>query len=821
MERSDQEAALIKQVAQSGEETWEVESIIGRRVHDGETQYLVKWKGYEVAESTWEKADACKGCASLVRRFNQQQKRKAMKRTALVKETEAIWKTKKRDFESPSPEDGNVEYGVEKVLGKRIRKGKIEYLLQWKNTWESEDRCDGSRSKIEDFEKAQRNGNSSSSKEVSKRPPYLAYIATHGCRVEVSDKAKIAIWCWQGSPNMAASTPIVSKPLSTICQQAFSELAGVVSEIDDPRVTYRTTKLPFSPYHYPPLNNMVGTPMVETAARRLSKREVEREESIKEEAADLERKEPAEMATSRPEPWAKDGSGACSLATNGNTNKEATMRTGRSSLESGMRGSGEAEAKNGVQILLEDDDDESGTTVEKYSRGKPEARIGGLASAEDKVICSRDDNAKGKLAVKPRPPRRRRQFGPLPRNFPKDVVFVSWIMEPGTLTAVHLANTAIPKHIEGVRIETVGPDHPCYQNGYLNRRLVATRDFSWGEEVGAGIGFCGELVHDGMRSASKYMAECDETVSIDAQRYGNELRFINSFKGIKPAPNTQFHWRFRSNGMPYLAIVCVASIRKGEEFLLNYGKPYDNAHLPKDIHSAPPLDSKADPKRKKDLAANLKEKLKAPAAVCISPGTTGAKSSNPNPSNGSSPAAPNTEEGGAEASGEESSSTSIKALTATEKKRLNRGGERKRRGRPVAGAESASSSPAAPKIAGKGVPVKIAKAGSKDGERWKGVKGRSAAKDSKRSGCGSGSKGGGGSHGRLILYKTSRPTTKGKPSSAKLKTGAAKSTAAKRKAGAAAKSAKSPVGLNKKRRQRNPMPSSAKRAGGGKKRRRL
>mmetsp|Transcript_9350 Transcript_9350/g.15197 ORF Transcript_9350/g.15197 Transcript_9350/m.15197 type:complete len:252 (+) Transcript_9350:1211-1966(+) len=184
--------------------------------------------------------------------------------------------------------------------------------------------------------------------------------------------------------------------------------------------------------------------------------------------------------------------------------------------------------------------------------------------------------------------KRRRKYAPVtPKKFPRDVTFISWIVEPGTLSAIHLANTAVPRHIEGVRIEIVDKKHPCYSPWQINRKLVATRDFAWGEELGPGIGFCGELVHDGLRSVTKYMAECDETVSIDAQRFGNELRFINSYKGIRATPNTQFHWRLKPDGLPYLAVVCVVSVEKGEEFLLDYGKPYDNEHLPSYIPHQP------------------------------------------------------------------------------------------------------------------------------------------------------------------------------------------------------------------------------------------
>lgn len=117
----------------------------------------------------------------------------------------------------------------------------------------------------------------------------------------------------------------------------------------------------------------------------------------------------------------------------------------------------------------------------------------------------------------------------------------------------------------------------------MHRRLIALRDFAWGEELGPGIGYCGELVHEDSRRVGQYTAECDDVVSIDAQRCGNELRFINSFRGVGPEPNTQFHWRYRLNGLPYLAVVCVSNVKRGEEFLLDYGEPYDTVFLPQNL----------------------------------------------------------------------------------------------------------------------------------------------------------------------------------------------------------------------------------------------
>ena len=52
---------MMEGEVQGEEKDWEVENIIGKRVKDGVVEYLLKWKGYSAAESTWEDEDSCKG----------------------------------------------------------------------------------------------------------------------------------------------------------------------------------------------------------------------------------------------------------------------------------------------------------------------------------------------------------------------------------------------------------------------------------------------------------------------------------------------------------------------------------------------------------------------------------------------------------------------------------------------------------------------------------------------------------------------------------------------------------------------------------------
>ena len=43
-----------EQLLDSGEDAWEVEAVVGKRTRGRQVQYLVKWKGYNEWENTWE-----------------------------------------------------------------------------------------------------------------------------------------------------------------------------------------------------------------------------------------------------------------------------------------------------------------------------------------------------------------------------------------------------------------------------------------------------------------------------------------------------------------------------------------------------------------------------------------------------------------------------------------------------------------------------------------------------------------------------------------------------------------------------------------------
>jgi len=116
-----------------------VERVIDKRIGaGGRVEYLLKWKGYRVEDSTWEPRGNL-NCKKLIDDFEWERELKQKK----IK-----------------PEFGSLDdYIVEKILDKRVyNNGKVEYLLKWKgyrdedSTWEPRENLD-CKKLIEAFER--------------------------------------------------------------------------------------------------------------------------------------------------------------------------------------------------------------------------------------------------------------------------------------------------------------------------------------------------------------------------------------------------------------------------------------------------------------------------------------------------------------------------------------------------------------------------------------------------------------------------------------------------------------------------------------------
>lgn len=111
---------------------YEVEAIMGLRETDGRTEYKVRWKGWNSKYDSWLAEDEL-NCPELLKRF-----------------LTTLEKLEKQE-----------DWQVESILESRERKGKVEYLISWKdwgpkfNTWEPAENLEGCQEVLDRFNKQQ------------------------------------------------------------------------------------------------------------------------------------------------------------------------------------------------------------------------------------------------------------------------------------------------------------------------------------------------------------------------------------------------------------------------------------------------------------------------------------------------------------------------------------------------------------------------------------------------------------------------------------------------------------------------------------------
>lgn len=151
--KREEEKLQSKLKAKDSNNEYEVEAIMGSKTYKGKTKYLIRWKGWDEADDTWEPEDTLH-CPELIRAFNKKGK-------STPKKAKKIKKSKKRNVDDSGSEEDDSddsdygvghkrkgasgEYEVERVLNSRINKhGKWEFFVMWKgygpdeNTWEPE-----------------------------------------------------------------------------------------------------------------------------------------------------------------------------------------------------------------------------------------------------------------------------------------------------------------------------------------------------------------------------------------------------------------------------------------------------------------------------------------------------------------------------------------------------------------------------------------------------------------------------------------------------------------------------------------------------------
>jgi len=108
--------------------------------------------------------------------------------------------------------------------------------------------------------------------------------------------------------------------------------------------------------------------------------------------------------------------------------------------------------------------------------------------------------------------------------------------------------------------------------------LFATERFSRCDVIGE---YCGKIVGDDVNG--HYVAALedkghDDSLGINAEYIGNEMRFINSYLNIGFKPNVTMRTAYVDT-LPHIVIVCYEDIEIDDEILLNYGDAYNKAYL--------------------------------------------------------------------------------------------------------------------------------------------------------------------------------------------------------------------------------------------------
>merc|ERR1719320_782463 len=163
-----QEMIAVQNVVEE-EPEYEVERIVDKRVVDGATEYLVKWKGWENEEDqTWEPQENLMGSEKLIKKYEMAESKQVKakpKQGSPKKDKEEKNKQELVSLEKLEEVDGDEEepeYEVERIVDKRVVDGVTEYLVKWKGweseedrTWEPEENLKGSEKLIKKYEIAE------------------------------------------------------------------------------------------------------------------------------------------------------------------------------------------------------------------------------------------------------------------------------------------------------------------------------------------------------------------------------------------------------------------------------------------------------------------------------------------------------------------------------------------------------------------------------------------------------------------------------------------------------------------------------------------
>lgn len=167
----------------------------------------------------------------------------------------------------------------------------------------------------------------------------------------------------------------------------------------------------------------------------------------------------------------------------------------------------------------------------------------------------------------------------IPLNWPKDIRYVNSCLNYLDENPPYAAIAIKYKKIE---IQKLPNNHPAYCVEKQTWGLFCRKTIEANMILGEYAGICKtkkEYQHD---NSSAYILYHGGGLYIDAKKAGNELRFINDYRGVSPEPNVKFcredpqiTRNFRNISMVgYSVVKACKLINPGEEILVDYGEKY-------------------------------------------------------------------------------------------------------------------------------------------------------------------------------------------------------------------------------------------------------
>ncbi|XP_023014543.2 chromobox protein homolog 1 [Leptinotarsa decemlineata] len=113
-------------------EEFSVEKILDKRTRDGKVEYLLKWKGYNEEDNTWEPEENL-DCPDLIAAYESQFE------IASAAKAEEADKSKRKNITEDNRARG-FDRGLEpdKIVGATDASGELMFLMMWKNCKEAD-----------------------------------------------------------------------------------------------------------------------------------------------------------------------------------------------------------------------------------------------------------------------------------------------------------------------------------------------------------------------------------------------------------------------------------------------------------------------------------------------------------------------------------------------------------------------------------------------------------------------------------------------------------------------------------------------------------